>query len=197
MAASLTLRMLGVLAFLGTAVMLAGLFFGLAYAAGKGDGRLARRLGIGAAVIAAGYAALLLAGPIVTPARPLPPGAELSFCGFDCHLHVSATSTRRAESLEITLRFRSDAKRAPEHPGSVRVRVVDASGREFAPASPVPDGELAAGHSVSHTLRFDVPPDAEAPRVLLMWDGWIDYLVAGPQNPLVQRKASLLLAGAP
>lgn len=192
---SLTLRLLGTLAFLGTAAITAGVVLGLAYALGRGDHPLLRRLGIFGAVVLAGYAALLAAGPAVTAPRTLAPGAELSFCGFDCHLHVSALGARRDDGLAVTLRLRSDATRAPEFPGELAVRVVDAAGRRYAPVEPLPRNELRAGETVTHTLRFPVPDEATAPRVTVTWARWIDWLVPGPGNPLVQRKVLLDLAG--
>jgi hypothetical protein len=192
---SLTLRMLGTLAFLGTAAITAGVVLGLAYALGRGDHPLLRRLGVFGAVVLAGYALLLAAGPAVTPPRALAPGQELSFCGFDCHLHVSALGARREDGLDVTLRFRSDARRAPEFPGRLAVRVVDEAGREFAPVEPLPRNELPAGETATHTLRFPVPDDAVAPRVTVTWTSWLDWLVPGPGNPMVQRKATLELAG--
>jgi hypothetical protein len=192
---SLTLRMLGTLAFLGTAAITAGVVLGLAYALGRGDHPLLRRLGVFGAVVLAGYALLLAAGPAVTPPRALAPGQELSFCGFDCHLHVSALGARREDGLDVTLRFRSDARRAPEFPGRLAVRVVDQAGREFAPVEPLPRNELPAGETATHTLRFPVPDDAVAPRVTVTWTSWLDWLVPGPGNPMVQRKATLELAG--
>jgi len=192
---SLTLRMLGTLAFLGTAAITAGVVLGLAYALGRGDHPLLRRLGLFGAVVLAGYALLLAAGPAVTRPRTLAPGEELSFCGFDCHLHVSALGARRDGSLDVTLRLRSDAKRAPEFPGRLAVRVVDQAGREFAPVEPLPHNELRAGETATHTLRFPVPDDAVAPRITVTWAGWLDWLVPGPGNPMVQRKATLELAG--
>jgi hypothetical protein len=192
---SLTLRMLGTLAFLGTAAITAGVVLGLAYALGRGDHPLLRRLGVFGAVVLAGYALLLAAGPAVTPPRALAPGQELSFCGFDCHLHVSALGARREDGLDVTLRFRSDARRAPEFPGRLAVRVVDEAGREFAPVEPLPRNELPAGETATHTLRFPVPDDAVAPRVTVTWTSWLDWLVPGPGNPMVQREATLELAG--
>ena len=96
----------------------------------------------------------------------------------------------------MTLRFRSDAKRAPEFPGDLRVRVIDASGREFAPRERLPRSELPAGAIATHTLHFPLPADAASPRVTVTWARWLDYVVPGPGNPLVQRKVSLELAAA-
>ena len=139
---ALVLRMLGMLAFLGPAAIVAAVIVGLAYALGRGDARLVRRLGVFGSVVVAGYALLLVAGPAVTAPRSLEPGREMSFCGFDCHLHVSAVSARRGAGLDVTLRFRSDAARAPEFPGELRVRVVDSAGREYAPLARLPRNEL-------------------------------------------------------
>ncbi len=192
---ALVLRMLGMLAFLGTAAIVAAVIVGLAYALGRGNARLVRRLGLFGAVVVAGYALLLAAGPAVTAPRNLEPGRELSFCGFDCHLHVAAVSARRDAGLDVTLRFRSDAARAPEFPGQLRVRVVDSAGREYAPLARLPRNELPAGGVAAHTLHFPLPPDAGSPRVTVTWGRWLDYAVPGPGNPLVQRKVSLELPG--
>lgn len=194
---SLLLRMLGTISFLGTAAILAAVVVGTAYALGKGDRRLLRRFGAFGAVTIAVYALLLAAGPMITPPRTLAPGAELSFCGFDCHLHVSAASARRDGGLDVTLRFRSDAKRAPEFPGDLRVRVIDAAGREFPPRERLPRNELPAGATATHTLHFPLPADVASPRVTVTWAGWLDYVVPGPGNPLVQRKVSLEVAAGP
>lgn len=191
---SLALRLIGLLAFMGAAALLACAIFGIAYAIGTRNGRLAGRIALGAGAIAAGYTLLLIAGPLLTRSRTLAPGGELSFCGFDCHLHVSATSERRDDSLDVTLRLRSDAKAAPEYPGELLVVVADAAGREFRPEQPLPADALPAGAAVSRTLRFIVPADIKSPRLLVTWSDWQDYLVPGPQNPLVQRKAALQLA---
>ena len=193
---SLVLRLGGMLAFMGAAALLAGALFCIAYAIGTGNRRLARRIALGSAAAAAGYALLLMAGPLLTRSRTLLPGEELSFCGFDCHLHVSATSERLDDSLDVTLRLRSDAKAAPEHPRRLRVVVTDGAGREFLPQQALPPDPLPAGASVSRTLRFIVPGDVASPRLLVSWRGWPNYLIPGPENPLVQRKASLLLASA-
>jgi hypothetical protein len=74
--------------------------------------------------------------------------------------------------------------------------VVDQTGREFRPLEPLPRNELRAGETATHTLRFPVPDDAAALRVTVTWASWLDWLVPGPGNPMVQRKAALELAGA-
>lgn len=192
---SLLLRMVGTLAFVGTALSLAGAGLVLVYSIGRRDSRLARRAAAFAGTVTLIYASLLFAGPLLARRQSLPPGAELSFCGFDCHLHVSAAGAWSSDALDVTLRFRSDAKRAPEYPARLRIRAIDAGGRQYAPESPLPPGPLEAGDTVERRLRFRVPADAGEVRLLVSWSG-LDYLVPGPGNPLVQRRASLQLATA-
>ena len=49
---------------------------------------------------------------------------------------------------------------------------------------------FGAGESRTHPVQFAVPPDAGPVRIMVSWGG-LDYLIPGPQNPLVQRRASL------
>ena len=191
---SLVLRMLGVLVFLATALTLAVASLTLVYALATRDLRLLRRVLTGAAVIVGAYALALIGGPLVARERTIAPGAEVSFCGFDCHLHVSVAHVARPGPLEIEVQFRSDAKAAPEFPALLDVRVEDSAGREYAPLEPVPDAPLTAGETRRHALRFAVPPSAGPVRLVVTWDG-LDYLIPGPQNPLVQRRVGLVVGG--
>lgn len=193
---SVLLRMLGVLAFVGTfavvgvgaVVMLVGLltdrpklFHGTASA-------------VGCWVVS--YALAIVAGPIVTPSRQLAANEELSFCGLDCHLHVAVTDVQHDGGLAVTLRLRSDARSAPEFPSHLSIRAVDAAGIEHLPVEGRLAGELAAGESFTRRLHFDLPPDATPARLLVTWGDWQDYVIPGPENALVQRRRSVLLAPA-
>jgi hypothetical protein len=79
----------GALALLGSAALVAvaaGVaLFGLA----RGDRRLGTRAGLAAFFLVVLYGAALLVSPSTARPTVLPPGEEISFCGFDCHLHVS------------------------------------------------------------------------------------------------------------
>jgi hypothetical protein len=189
---SLLLRMLGMLIFLAAAIAICVTILTLVYAIGTRDLRLARRIITLSAAIVGVYAAVLFAGPLLARSRTLAPGSEVSFCGFDCHLHVSVAGASRPGPLEVLLRFRSDAKAVPEHPGLLVVRAVDAAGRRYAPLEPVPDAPLGAGESRTHPVRFDVAPGAGPVRIMVSWGG-LDYLIPGPQNPLVQQRAALAI----
>ena len=189
---SLVLRMLGMLLFLVTAVSLAVGLLTLVYAAGTRDVRLARRVLTATGVVAGLYAAVLIGGPLLTRERTLAPGSEVSFCGFDCHLHVSVAGASRPGPVEVILQFRSDAKAAPEFPGVLLVRALDSAGRRYPPLEPVPDAPLGPGETRTHAVSFDVPVNAGPVRVVVSWDG-LDYLIPGPQNPLVQQRATLAI----
>ncbi|MGE0553910.1 MAG: hypothetical protein AB7R55_10820, partial [Gemmatimonadales bacterium] len=69
----------------------------------------ARRGGWLAGLALAGWAALWIAGWMSAPRGGLPMGEELSFCGTDCHLHVSVVGASHDRPLKVSVRFRSDA----------------------------------------------------------------------------------------
>jgi hypothetical protein len=186
----MTLRFLGIIVFAATGLALAASFLAVTYAAGRRNRRLfGRALGAGASV-AAGYGALLVAGPLLAAPVTLPPGEELDFCGLDCHLHVSARAG--ASPTEVVLRFRSDAVAVPEHPGRLEVTGYDALGNRYRPLAPVPAIPLAAGDTVNHVLTF--PDEAgRIDRVAITWGVLGPYLIPGPENPLVQARRSLTI----
>jgi len=189
---SLMLRMLGMLLFLAAAIALCVALLTLMYAIGTRDTRLARRIVTVAAAIFGVYGVVLFVGPLLARSRTLAPGSEVSFCGFDCHLHVSVAGASRPGPLEVNLRFRSDAKAAPEFPGLLVVRAVDSAGRRHAPLEPIPDAPLGAGETRTHPVRFGIPSGAGPVRIVVSWGG-LDYLIPGPQNPLVQQRAALAI----
>ena len=150
------------------------------------------RVGIRLAGFAvAGYAGAWLVGWAAAPTRVLAVGEEVSFCGLDCHLHVSVLRADRSRDLGVAVRFRSDAKRALEYPGLLRIAVVDQEGRTYLPASGMIAEPIHPGEIVERDFRFSLPPGAAAPRLVVTYDGWLDYLVPGAGNPLVQRRARL------
>ncbi|HEX6644179.1 MAG TPA: hypothetical protein VF037_05855 [Gemmatimonadales bacterium] len=186
----MTLRFLGLIVFAATGLALAAAFLAAAYAAGRKNRRLLARAVAGGAIVAAGYAAMLAAGPVLASPVALAPGAELAFCGFDCHLHVTARAGTGPR--EVILRFRSDAVAVPERPGRLDVAGYDELGNRYAPLAPIPGTPLLAGETVEHVLSF---PDAAGriDRVAITWRGWGPYLIPGPENPLVQARRMLTI----
>lgn len=188
---TLFLRLVGQLFLAAAALTLTAAILAAVYAVGRRNTRLLRGAALVAAAAIGAHALLIAVGPLVMRHRVLPVGAELSFCGFDCHLHVSATSGPSPDV--VTLRFRSDARAVPEHPGHLRVRGYDAHGQAYDPVVPIPDAPLLAGDTIEQVVRFTLPEATRIERVGLARRDWESYLVPGPENPLVQRRRSLAL----
>ena len=143
---------------------------------------------------------------LLTPTKVLPPSEELSFCGFDCHLHVAVVATMadppdstRSRHVAVGVQVRSDAVQAPEHPSLLRIRLVDRAGREYE-AEPAPDGSdrftqvLEAGQSYTRSLSFVLPAGAAVQGLRVTWRVWPDYWVLGPGNTFLRRKTLLAVA---
>lgn len=181
------LRLAGTLLLIATGLTVAAAFLAGVYALGRHNRRLLRSAIVVAVAAPLLHAMLIAAGPLLARKRVLAAGTELSFCGFDCHLHVSARSGDAPEV--VVLRFRSDARAVPEHPGWLRVRGQDANGVAHEPLGAIPDTPLAAGETIEHPVRF--ARGARIERVVITWRDWDRYLVPGPGNPLVQARVSL------
>jgi hypothetical protein len=193
-----TLALLGAVALVAIAGGVA--LFGLA----RGDRKLGRRAGLVALGCVSLYSAAVLASPSTTRPRVLLPGEEISFCGFDCHLHVSvvgandAAAAPKTGALVVQVRARSDAKRAPEFPARLRFRLVDGENREY---PPLPESgrftdPLTAGESDTATLRFALPAGADDLRLRVTWNVLPDRLLLGPANTRAVARTTLAL-GAP
>lgn len=159
----------------------------------RGKPLLARRALIAAGAVAGVYGLFWVLGVALAPRRVLAPGETISFCGLDCHLHVSVREVRTGPDLGVTVRFASNAVRAPEWPGALRFRLRDSSGREYAPSNSVPDTALRAGASWEFELLFPAQAKPDGSVLIVTWDGVLDYLVPGSGNPLAQRQRRLAL----
>jgi hypothetical protein len=182
---------------LGTAGVVALALAVALWAATRRNGAVLRRSLLVAGGVAAIYALFWLGGLVATRGTVLPPGQEISFCGLDCHLHVSVADARAAGDLRVTVRLSSNAVRAPEWPGALRFRLRDAAGAEYAPANPVSSEPLLAGQVRTEELRFPGGGGPQGAELIVTWGGWLDYLVPGAGNPLVQRRRRLALPAAP
>jgi len=193
-------HVLGFLILLGSALLVVlGLgvsVFGLA----RGNGRLARR----AATVTATYAALYLASTagfvFLAPRRVLPVGGELSFCGLDCHLHVSVVGSDTAGGrMTVVVRVRSNARQEPEYPQYLQFRLV---GRDGVPVAPENEGAaftrpLAAGQVYMDSLSFPESPSASPYTLRVIYPGPIDALLFGPASSGATGKTTLALGGTP
>jgi hypothetical protein len=188
-----SLRLLGLAGFLLTAlVVTAGLAVSV-FSAFTGRPRLLVATSVVVTSWLACYAMALVLGPVLTARRTLARGEELHFCGLDCHLHVSVVRVTRDHDLVVTIRFRSDARAAPEFPSHLTMRVVDAAGEEYQAATPRDWPPLPAGESYEREIRFALPPGAAPDRLIATRGDWEDYLVPGPENALVQQRRALRL----
>lgn len=160
----------------------------------RGAARLTRLAIAGGAASAGVYVIFWALGFALSDTTVLPPGSVVRFCGLDCHLQVSVTGARAAEpGLGVTVRFASNAVRAPEWPGKLRFRLRDEAGRELAPWNPLPDTPLAAGTERSFELLFAADARPRGATLLVSWGNGLDLLVPGAGNSLVQRKRRLAL----
>ncbi|MBP2646935.1 MAG: hypothetical protein H6Q77_559 [Gemmatimonadetes bacterium] len=189
----LLLRLAGAAAFLLLAAAITGALLVAAIGFVRGSAEATRRAGMAALALAGVYGALLLAGPLLLGRRTLAPGQELAFCGFDCHLHLTATHVARDGGLDVTVRARSDARAAPEDPRYVTLSVVDASGTRYPADSMTLDTPLGPGDVYERTLHFAVPASATGLRLVGTWQGWPAYAIPGPDNIFVQRRSGIVL----
>jgi len=190
---------LGLLALLGSALLVVLGLGVVVFALARGNRRLAAR----AAGLTFSYGVLYLLGNTIiaslAPRRALPVGEELSFCGFDCHLHVSVVGSETEEDrIGVILRVRSDARREPEYPRYLRFRLVGANDVIVAPDNEARAFQkpLEAGQSYVDSLYFTVPPGGLPYSLRVTYPGPIDALLFGPASSGAAGKTTLSLGGS-
>lgn len=191
---------LGVMLLLGSALLLTSGLGIIAFALARGDRHLAGRALAGTSGFALAYLLATVLSAFLVPRRVLPVGAQLAFCGFDCHLHVSVVASELDKNrLGIAVQVRSDAKQAPEYPHALQFRLVGSDNSTL-----TPDNEarpfsriLEAGESYVDSLYFTVPPGGTRYSLQVIYPGLIDALLLGPANSRAQGKTTLSLGGAP
>jgi hypothetical protein len=201
------------LAVLGFLAASAGFFLALASALIFWFARKPRFARIAAAILAAGavvYFALLFGFSASSHATTLARGQEKYFCEIDCHLAYSVADVKTQAGPAsiryiVTLRTRFDEtttspsrpKDAPLTPSPRVVRLIDASGHEYAPAAAIGAPlltPLKPADSYTTQLDFAVPKDASALSLLVTTaPQWPDYFVIGDENSLGHKKTYLAL----
>jgi hypothetical protein len=185
---------LGVLALIGSALLLV---FGLgvtAFGLARGDRRLARRAALGTGGLVVVYLLGVVLSGALAPRRVLPIGEELSFCGFDCHLHVSVLGSETEEDLVgVIVQVRSDALQEPEFPRYLQFRLIGADGTVL---GPLRDGHwfvdsLEAGQSKVETLFFKRPTEAFPYVLRVIYPDVPEALLLGPANSRAVGKTTL------
>jgi hypothetical protein len=198
------------LAAIGFLAACAGFFFVLGSALIFWFARKPKFARLALLVTAAGaviYFALLFGFSAASRTTVLARGQEKYFCEIDCHLAYSVVDVRIDASGRsvITLRTRFDEatispsrpKDAPLTPSPRDVRLLDAAGRIYTPASiqgtPLLT-PLKPGDSYTTQLEFDVPKDSTGLRLLLNTaPAWPDHVVIGDENSWLHRKTYFAL----
>jgi len=189
-------HLIGVLVLIGSALLVVvGLgmtLFGFA----RGDRALARRAAVGTVSYVAAYLLVVALSAFVAPRRVLPFGSELSFCGFDCHLHVRVVSSEtEGDGIGVAIRVRSDAKRDSEFPQYLQFRLVGADGSLLVPVREADrfQDPLPAGASYVDSLYFMSRPNGFPYGLRVIYPGLLDALLLGPANSRAAGKTTLAI----
>jgi hypothetical protein len=202
------LDLVGMLAFLGAIVFLAGAFGVLLFALARRRWHRMRRLALAIGAFLAIYAAALLLASLLSHDRLL--GLDQRRCFDDWCVAVAGAQRATAagdtsaggDLVVITLRVSSQAKRITQRPSQPHFWVEDAQGRQYAvspqgqatwdrthgPIRPV-DDRIGPGESFTTPLVFAVPPAADHPALIVTeGPGWLGRLIIGSEeSPLHKR----------
>ncbi len=213
---------LGTLALLGTALLLGAAVLIAAGAAIRGNSRVAKLAGGGAAWLLGIYSVALLGDGLLSRDTIKAPGAEKYFCEIDCHLAYSVVGIRPAEQVAgatgrvwaVELRTRFDeqtisperGREAPLWPSPRHVALRDSGGMAHEPmrggdawlekegghSTPLSQS-LRPGEAYTSTLLFDLPATAVPGHLVVEDSGWIDALVIGSERSPWHGKVLLAL----
>lgn len=186
-----------VLAFLGTAALLAALLLAAAASAVLGKRSLAGWLAVGGTLVAAGYGATLIAFSLASRETVLKPGDRKYFCEIDCHLAysvegVEATVVPAGTIYAVSLKTWFDPNtvasfrgNAPLTPNPRVAFLVDEAGKRY----PAPKAALESlarvlrpGESFLTTLSFETPAAIGRPRLLLVDPPGLEAFLIGHEN---------------
>ena len=191
---------LGVLGLIAAALVLVLGLGVVVFALARGDRALARRTALATTVFAALYLLGTELSARIAPSRVLPLGEELSFCGFDCHLHLSIAAVETDEDrIGLVVQARSDAKAEPESPGALQFRLV---GKDGSVLAPIQEGTtftepLGPGSSAMDTLTFVAPLAGTPYSLRVVYRGLPEALLLGPANRRAAGKVTLGLGDSP
>jgi hypothetical protein len=189
-------HLLGVLTLIGSAILLVLGLGVTAFGLARGDRRLARRAALGTGGLVVAYLLGVVLSGALAPRRVLPFGSELSFCGFDCHLHLSITQVDMEEDrIGLVVQARSDAKGEPEYPGYLQFRLVGKRGMAVAPFQ---EGKtfrepIQAGQSTTDTVTFVAPPEDSPYTLRIIYPDLPEALLLGPANSRAVGKTTLAI----
>ena len=172
------------------------------------------------------YFAILLAVSRLSTERVLARGEEKAFCGFylDCHLRASVTDVGRAKTLGngtnqrtargnyliVTVRIRSDARRATLTPDNLIATAFDDANRSYARdldaeraleeaegGEPSFERPVEANASYIKRLVFDLPEDARGATLYISegppLERLIELFIIGDEDSLLHRRTRFRL----
>lgn len=129
------------------------------------------------------YAVALIGVSLSSSEETLALNEPKAFCGFytDCHMHAAVTEVRRTKTIGdktadgefciVKVKIFSDAKRAALGLHAPKFEVVDDKNRTFArlveleKSAPPFDEKVPAGGAFEKEIVFDLPLDAQNPRL--------------------------------
>ncbi|HEX6820821.1 MAG TPA: hypothetical protein VF123_02100 [Candidatus Sulfotelmatobacter sp.] len=156
------------------------------------------------------YFGLLLGFSASSHDRALALGQEKYFCEIDCHLAYAVVDVKTemrgdSNNYVVTLRTRFDEttispqrpKDAPLAPSPREVRIVDSSGRAYAPVLKAGASlmtPLRPGDSYNTEMEFRIPKDAAGLRLLIQTTpAWPDRVLIGDENSWLHKKTYFAL----
>lgn len=164
--------------------------------------RLIAKLGLAGA---GAYVALFLVASFASRDRSLGPSEEKHICEVDCHLAYSVLASHTTKTLAgrtaqgtfyvVTVKVRFDESTISPHrgmgpltPNSRYVAIVDRQGRRYEAPVDVLKRPLIPGESYTTDFVFDLPPDAQDPRLILASDDAETRWVIGHENSFFHGK---------
>jgi len=144
------------------------------------------------------YIAMLFGSSFASTEKTLSIGAAKEYCGFyfDCHMHAAVTNVTRAKTIGnkaavgefyiVAVKVFSNARRATLGLLSVDAHVVDAAGNTYSrhmdaesqlPPQPAFDQKVGPMDSFEKEIVFDLPVDAENPRLDIREGYGIDHVI--------------------
>jgi len=205
---------IGVLAFLGTGLLILVAALGLVVSLIMRKLRFAKIVRLAMLVIAGAYLAAILAFSLAGHEKILARGEEKHFCEIDCHLAYSIANVRQTKTLGnapnpstaqsvytiVTIKTRFDETTiAPWrgngllYPNSRVLTLVDERGSRYAPSAQTGTPlttPLRPGESYATDVAFDLPSDVKASTLLINEGEWVTHFVIGHENSPLHKKTS-------
>jgi hypothetical protein len=151
------------------------------------------------------YVALFLVASLASRDRSLAPREEKHICEVDCHLAYSVLAVHTAKTLGsrtahgmfyvVTVKVRFDESTISPHrgmgpltPNSRYVAIADRRGRRYEAPVDALKRPLIPGESYTTDFVFELPPDAQDPRLILASDDAETRWVIGHENSFFHGK---------